>query len=61
MRVKTPEYRSSVAIVELIDGKLTIRLPKTEDGYAIGRRLAEVLAGKDGVAILHRTEPARER
>jgi len=56
MRAKTPEYRSSVAIIELVDGRVKVKLPKTVDGYAIGRRLAELLAGKNGVAFLHCTE-----
>jgi len=59
VKAKTPEYRSSVAIIELVDGKVKVKLPKTEDGYAIGVRLSELLAGKNGVAILHRTEPKR--
>jgi len=57
MRAKTPEYRSSVAIIELINGKIKIKLPKTDDGYAIGVKLAERISGLDGVAILHRKEP----
>jgi len=57
MRAKTPEYRSVVAIVELVDGRLKIRLPETDDGYVIAKELAEKLAGQDGVAILHRKEP----
>jgi len=57
MRAKTPEYRSSVAIIELVNGKIKIKLPKTADGYAIGVKLAERISGLDGVAILHRKEP----
>jgi len=46
--------RSTVAVVELNDDHVLVRLPDTPDGYAIGVRLAEIFAAKTGVAILHR-------
>jgi len=45
---------SSVAVVELADEKIRVRLPDTPDGYAIGVKLSEIFAAKTGVAILHR-------
>jgi len=45
---------STVAVVELADEKIRVRLPDTPDGHAIGVRLAELFAAKTGVAILHR-------
>jgi len=45
---------SSVAVVELNDDHVLVRLPDTPDGYAIGVKLSEVFAAKTGVAILHR-------
>ena len=57
MRVKSPEYRSSVAIVELIDGRIRVRMPDTPDGHAIGVRLSEIFGAFTGLAILHRKRP----
>jgi len=45
---------STVAILELADEKIRVRLPDTPDGYAIGVRLSEIFAAKTGVTILHR-------
>jgi len=45
---------STVAILELADEKIRVRLPDTPDGYAIGVRLAEIFAAKTGATILHR-------
>ena len=41
MRVKSPEYRSSVAIVELVDGRIRVKLPDTGQGDASLRRRLE--------------------
>lgn len=52
---------SIVAIVELEENKIRVRLPDTADGYAIGVRLAELLGSTKGVALLHRTPPRKAR